>query len=88
MADERKVCKIEGVQIYTREGKEGGFPTLDATAGVEQRRAIERIADSLQRRGYGVLRTTRHRAGRVNYRFEALWAGRGEPPEHPLDGAS
>jgi hypothetical protein len=88
MADERKVCKVEGVQVYTREAKEGGFPTLDATAGLEQRRAIERIADDLQGRGYGVMRTTRHRAGRVHYRFEALWAGPGGPPERPLDGAS
>ncbi|HWE38961.1 MAG TPA: hypothetical protein VG406_20605 [Isosphaeraceae bacterium] len=88
MADERKVNKIEGVQVYTREGKEGGFPTLDATTDIEHRRAIERIADRLQARGYGVLRTASQRAGRVHYRFEALWAGRGEPPDDPLDGAA
>ena len=51
-----------------------------------------RIADRLQRRGYGVMRQRHDRAGRVYHVFKATWVGNGRSRrttrsrQHEIDG--
>ena len=81
-----KVHEIDGVQVYGRKGPEGRFTNLDAIDEDEEK--IGRIADRLQRRGYGVMRQRHNRAGRAYHVFKATWVGRGAPPDDPFNQES
>lgn len=81
---ETKQHMVNGVQVYSRLDHEGKPRRLDAIDQDEGK--IRQIADLLQRRGFGIMRQRNPRAGKIFYRFKALWAGRGEPPEDPLSG--
>ncbi|MBV8267358.1 MAG: hypothetical protein JO252_13605 [Planctomycetaceae bacterium] len=78
-----KLHKYKGVQVYARMDKEGRPGIVDAID--QDERAINEIADRLQRRGFGVMRKRDPRSGKVYYIIKAQWVGQGEPPEHPLD---
>ena len=79
---ESKLHEVDGVQVYARMDEQGKPSDVDAIDQDEGK--IRRIADRLQRRGYGVMRQRSPRAGKVFYLFKATWAGPGEPPDHPL----
>jgi len=79
---ETKLKKIDGVQVYARKNDADRPAVLDAI-DLDQSK-IEAIADKLARRGYGVMRQTKARAGKVRYLFQACWAGDGQPPDDPL----
>ena len=61
----------------------GQLTGLDAIDEDESK--IRQIADRLQRHGYGVMRERHNRAGRVYYTCKASWAGRGTPPDDPIN---
>ena len=82
--EETKLTKIDGVQVYARKNDAGKPAVLDAIDLDESK--IEAIADKLARRGYGVMRQRKSRAGKVRYLFKATWAGDGQPPDDPLAG--
>lgn len=79
---ETKWHKIGAVQVYARRD-DCGRP-IKADAIDEDEAEIRRIADRLQRSGYGVLRERAPRKGRVFHRLNALWASDGDPPEDPF----
>jgi hypothetical protein len=81
---ESKVHKVRGVQVYGRKDSDGRFANLDAI-DIDQGK-IRDIADILQRRGYGVMRQSQARKGKVVHLFKATWAGPGEPPEYAFEG--
>jgi predicted DNA-binding protein with PD1-like motif len=83
---ETKVHEIDGVQVYGRMGPGGRFTNLDAID--EDEGKINRIADRLQSRGYGVMRQRENRTGREYHLFKATWAGRGTPPDDPFNHES
>ena len=78
-----KLHKYQGVQVYARMDKQNRLGVVDAID--QDERAINEIADRLQRRGFGVMRKRDPRSGKVYYILKAQWVGQGEPPEHPLD---
>jgi hypothetical protein len=80
--EETKLTKIDGVQVYARKNGEGRPAVLDAIDLDKSK--IEAIADKLARRGYGVMRRRKSRAGKVRYLFQATWAGDGPPSDEPL----
>jgi len=80
---ESKLHKVDGVQVFARMDDEGKPSRLDAIAQDEEK--IRGIADRLQRRGFGVMRTRNPRAGKVFFLLKATWAGSGEPPDDPFD---
>ena len=47
---------------------------------------IDAVADRLFRRGYGVMRQRKTRAGKVHYLLKAAWVGPGQPPDEPFEG--
>ncbi len=75
--------KVGGVQVFARRDDRGRPTKADAIDQNDD--AIRKIADQLQRAGYGVRRERVPRAGRVSHRLQALWAAPGEPPENPFD---
>ncbi|MBV8231504.1 MAG: hypothetical protein JO329_16100, partial [Planctomycetaceae bacterium] len=75
-----KMNKYKGMQVYGRMDKEGRPGIVDAID--QDERAINEIADRLQRRGFGVMRKRDPRSGKVYYILKAQWVGQGEPPEH------
>jgi hypothetical protein len=79
---ETKWHKIGGVQVYARRDDEGKPTKADAID--EDEAEIRKIADRLQKSGFGVLRERVPRAGRVYHRLNALWASDGDPPENPF----
>jgi hypothetical protein len=82
--EETKLKKIDGVQVYARKNDADRPAVLDAID--LDRSKIDAIAEELSRRGYGVMRQTKARAGKVRYLLEASWAGDGQPPDEPLAG--
>jgi hypothetical protein len=82
--EETKLKRIDGVQVYARKNEAGKPAVLDAID--LDRSRIDAIAEKLSRRGYGVMRQTKIRAGKVRYLFQARWAGDGQPPDEPLAG--
>lgn len=84
-AQESKLHKVDGVQVFARMDGEGKPSKLDAIDQDEGK--IRDIADRLQRRGFGVMRRRNPRAGKVFFLFEATWAGSGEPPDDPFGDA-
>ena len=82
--EETKLKKIDGVQVYARKNDADKPAVLDAID--LDRSKIEKIAEELSRRGYGVMRQTKARAGKVRYLFQARWAGEGQPPDDPFEG--
>jgi hypothetical protein len=80
---ESKVHKTRGIQVFGREGPDGRYANLDAIDVDENK--IRYVADILQRRGFGVMRRSQARSGKVYYLFKATWAGTGEPPELPFE---
>ena len=85
-----KVHEIDGVQVYGRKGPEGRSTILDAIDEDEEK--IGRIADRLQRRGYGVMRQRHTRAGRGLSRLQGDLGRAGRPAGRPvqpgIDGRS
>jgi hypothetical protein len=81
---ETKLKEIDGVQVYARENDAGKPAELDAIDLDKSK--IDAIAEALARRGYGVMRRRKIRAGKVRYLFKATWAGDGQPPDDPLEG--
>lgn len=79
---EAKLYEMDGVPVYGRPDDSGKVKKLDSIDQDESR--IRRIADHLQRRGYGVVRERNPRAGKVFFTLKALWLGRGEPPDDPF----
>jgi hypothetical protein len=82
--EETRLGKIDGVQVYARKDVAGKPAALDAID--LDRSKIDAIAEKLSRRGYGVMRQAKARAGKVHYLFQASWAGDGPPPDEPLAG--
>ena len=82
--EETKLGKIDGVPIDARKDDAGKPLVLDAIDLDKSK--IDAIAEKLARQGYGVMRQTKARAGRVRYLFQAEWAGDGQPPDDPLAG--
>jgi hypothetical protein len=82
---EAKLYEMEGLPIYGRPGDDGKARKIDTIDQDESR--IRRIADHLQRRGYGVVRERNPRAGKVYHTLKALWLGPGDPPEDPCSPA-
>lgn len=82
--EECKLGKVHGVQVYARQNDSGKAAVLDAID--LDRSKIRSIAEALSKRGYGVMRQSKARAGKVRYLFQARWAGDGPPPENPLAG--
>ena len=80
--EETRLKEIDGVQVYARKNDTGKPGVLDAIDLDESK--IEAIAEELSRRGYGVMRQRKARAGKVRYLFQATWAGDGAPPDDPL----
>ena len=81
---ETKLKMIDGVQVYARKNDAEKPAELDA---IDLDKAkIDAIAEELSRRGYGVMRQRKTRAGKVRYLFKATWAGEGQPPDDPLEG--
>ncbi len=79
---ESTLHEVEGVQVFARKDADGRPSKVDAIDQDEQK--IRRIADRLQRRGYGVMRMRNPRAGKTFYIVKGLWVGPGEPPEDPF----
>jgi len=82
---ETNLHEVDGVPVYARKDPQGRPTMVDAIDQDEGK--ILAIADRLQRRGFGVMRQRNPRAGKVFYTLKATWAGAGEPPEDPFDGA-
>lgn len=82
--EETKLKKIHGVQVYARKDDADKPAVLDAIDLDKSK--IDAIAEELARRGYGVMRQTKARAGKVRYLFQARWAGDGQPPDDPFEG--
>lgn len=82
---ESDLYEVHGVWVYGRRDALGRPIKIDAIDMDE--RKIVRIADQLQRRGYGVMRRRNPRAGKTFYVLNAVWASHGEPPEDPFEGA-
>ncbi len=82
--EECKLGKVDGVLVYARRNQAGEAAVLDAIDLDHSK--IQSIAEALANRGYGVMRQTKVRAGKVRYLFQAQWAGDGPPPEDPLAG--
>ena len=82
--EETKLQTIDGVQVYARKNDAGKPAELDAIDLDKSK--IDAIAEKLSRRGYGVMRQRKARAGKVRYLFKATWAGDGQPPDDPLEG--
>ena len=82
--EECRLGKIQGVQIYARRNDAGEATVLDAIDLDASK--IRSIAEALSKSGYGVMRQSKARAGKVRYLFQARWAGEGPPPENPLAG--
>jgi hypothetical protein len=81
---ETKLKMIDGVQVYARKNDAEKPAELDA---IDLDKAkIDAIAEELSRRGYGVMRQRKTRAGKVRYLLKATWAGEGQPPDDPLEG--
>jgi hypothetical protein len=81
---ETKLKMIDGVQVYARKNDAEKPAELDA---IDLDKAkIDVIAEELSRRGYGVMRQRKTRAGKVRYLLKATWAGEGQPPDEPLEG--
>jgi hypothetical protein len=80
--EETKLRQIDGVQVYARKNEAGKPAELDAIDLDKSK--IDNIADRLFRRGYGVMRLRKPRAGKVRYLFKATWAGPGQPPDDPF----
>lgn len=81
--EEADLHEVDGVPVYGRKDDRGRPFKIDA---IDQDRAkIWRIADRLQRRGFGVMRQRTPRAGKVFYTLNAVWSGSGDPPEDPFD---
>jgi hypothetical protein len=74
---------IDGVVVYARKDEHGRPSLIDAIDRDQPK--ITSIADRLWRRGFGVMRTKSHRAGKVFYLFRAAWPGPREPPEDPFE---
>jgi hypothetical protein len=81
---ETKLKEIDGVQLYARKNDAEKPAELDAIDLDKSK--IDAIADALARRGYGVMRQRKSRAGKVRYLLKATWAGEGQPPDEPLEG--
>jgi uncharacterized protein len=81
-----KIHKVDGIQVYGRKGPQGKFTALDAIDEDEEK--IRKIADRLQRIGFGVMRRQESRAGRVYHLLKATWVGRGTPPDDPFNQES
>ncbi len=72
------------MQVYARKNDADKPAELDA---IDLDKAkIDAIADRLFRRGYGVMRQRKTRAGKVRYLLKATWAGAGQPPDDPFEG--
>ena len=82
--EETKLKKIDGVQVYARKNDADKPAVLDAIDLDKSK--IDAIADKLARRGYGVMRQRKARAGKVRYLFQATRDGDGQPPDEPLAG--
>ncbi len=82
--EETKLKTIDGVQIYARKNDAGKPAELDAIDLDKSK--IDAIAEKLSKRGYGVMRQRKARAGKVNYLLKARWAGDGQPPDDPFEG--
>jgi len=78
---ESKLFQMEDVPIYGRPDEDGKARKIDSIDQDESK--IRRIADHLQRRGYGVVRERNPRAGKVYHTLKALWLGPGDPPDDP-----
>ncbi len=83
--EETKLKRVDGVQVYARKDGSGKPAELDAIDLDESK--IEAIAERLSRRGYGVMRQSKVRAGKVRYLLKATWAGDGPPPGGSVRGA-
>jgi hypothetical protein len=81
---ETKPKQIDGVQVYARKNDADRPADLDAIDLDESK--IDAIAEALSRRGYGVMRQRKTRAGKIRYLLKATWAGEGLPPDDPLEG--
>ena len=79
---EANLSEVDGVPVYGRKDEHGRPTKVDAIDQDEAK--IRRIADRLQRLGFGVMRQRNPRAGKVFYTLNATWAGEGEPPEDPF----
>jgi hypothetical protein len=77
------VGEVEGVRVHAK-GLKGGTDQL--VASHRDREKIRRIADLLQRRGYGVHRETWRMEAREYHSLNALWVGQGDPPRYPVAG--
>jgi hypothetical protein len=82
--EETKLKTIDGVQVYARKNDAGKPAELDSIDLDKSK--IDAIAEDLSRRGYGVMRQRKARAGKVRYLFKATWAGDGQPPDDPFEG--
>jgi hypothetical protein len=80
---EAKLHRVDGVQVYARMDQRGWAANLDAIDQNEEK--IRAIADRLYRRGFGVMRQRRPRAGKVFYLLKATWPGPGAPPRDPFE---
>jgi hypothetical protein len=79
--EDRVVGEVEGVRIYDRKNP-SGQKTLNGSH--RERGPIERVAQRLHALGYGV-KVERFVLDAVHhYDFEAVWAGKGEPPPPPF----
>jgi hypothetical protein len=82
---EATLYEMEGLPIYGRPGEDGKARKIDTIDQDEAR--ICRIADHLQRRGYGVVRERNPRSGKVYHTLKAVWLGPGDPPDDPTSDA-
>ncbi len=82
--EETKLRTIDGVPVYARKNEADKPAEIDAI-DLDQAK-IDAIADRLFRRGYGVMRQRKTRAGKVHYLLKATWAGPGQPPDDPFEG--
>ena len=82
--EETRLKNVDGVQVYARKNDAGKPAEIDAIDLDKSK--IDAIAENLSRRGYGVMRQRKARAGKVRYLLKAAWAGDGQPPEDPLEG--
>jgi hypothetical protein len=82
--EETRLKNVDGVQVYARKNDAGKPAEIDAID--LDRSKIDAIAEKLSRRGYGVMRQRKARAGKVRFLFKATWAGDDQPPEDPLEG--
>src|SRR3954467_7719168 len=80
---ESNLTEVDGVPVYGRKDDQGRPTKIDAIDQDEAK--ILRMADRLQRLGFGVMRQRNPRAGKVFYTLNAVWAGTGAPPRDPFD---